>query len=84
MLKLIQPHLREGLSLFSDLPGHQAPHGGTIPPHIYVTALKPDIFVADTRPISHRVGRSVGLSVGPSVRRSVTLCFLCIFGHFKV
>ena len=45
MLKLIQPHLREGLSLFSDLPGHQAPHGGTIPPHIHVTALKPDIFI---------------------------------------
>ena len=31
--------------LFSDLPGHQAPHGGTIPPHILVTALKPDIFI---------------------------------------
>ena len=29
------------------------------------------VFVADTRPISHRVGRSV------------TLCFFCIFGHFK-
>ena len=29
------------------------------------------------------VDRSVGLSVGPSVRRSVTLCFFYIFGHFK-
>ena len=30
---------------FSDLPGYQAPHGGTIPPHVLVTALKPDIFL---------------------------------------
>ena len=29
--------------LFSDMPGYQAPHGGTIPPHVLVTALKPDI-----------------------------------------
>ena len=42
MIKLIQPYLKEGIVLFSDLPGHQAPHGGTIPPHILVTALKPD------------------------------------------
>ena len=27
------------------MPGFQAPHGGTIPPHILVTALKPDIFI---------------------------------------
>ena len=31
--------------LNSDMPGYQAPHGGTIPPHILVTVLKPDIFV---------------------------------------
>ena len=37
------------------------------------------IFVAGTRPLSHRISRSVH----PSVRRSVTLCFFCIFGHFK-
>ena len=41
------------------------------------------IFVAGTRPISHRVGRSVRPSVRRSVRRSVTLCFICIFGHFQ-
>ena len=45
------------------------------------------IFVADMRPISHRVGRSVGpsarRSVGRSVRWSVTLCYFCIFGNFK-
>ena len=33
------------MTLYSDLPGYQAPHGGTIPPHILVTALKPDLFV---------------------------------------
>ena len=33
-----------------------------------------------TRPISHRVGRSVCPSVHPSVHRSVTLCFF--FLHF--
>ena len=31
--------------LYSDMPGYQAPHGGTIPPHILPTALKPDIFI---------------------------------------
>ena len=31
--------------LFSDLPGHQSPQGGSIPSHILVTALKPNIFV---------------------------------------
>ena len=44
-IDLIQPHLKEGLTLYSDLAGFQAPHGGTIPPHILVTALKPDLFV---------------------------------------
>ena len=45
IIDLIQPHLKVGMSLFSDMPGYQAPHGGTIPPHILVTALKPDICV---------------------------------------
>ena len=27
--------------------GYQAPHGGTIPPHVLVTNLRPDIFVLD-------------------------------------
>ena len=31
--------------LFSDMPGYQAPHGGTVPPHVLVTALKPDIVI---------------------------------------
>ena len=33
------------MTLHSDLPGYQAPHGGTNPPHILVTALKRDLFV---------------------------------------
>ena len=45
IIKLIRPHLRNGLVLYADMPGHQAPHGGTIPPHILVTALKPDVFI---------------------------------------
>ena len=45
IIDLIQPHLKVGMSLFSDMPGYQAPQGGTIPPHILVTALKPDICV---------------------------------------
>ena len=45
IIKLVQPLLKEGLTLYSDMPGFQAPHGGTVPPHILVTALKPDIFI---------------------------------------
>ena len=45
MIDLIKPHLRPGMILYSDMPGHQAPHGGTVPPHVLVTALKPDIFI---------------------------------------
>ena len=41
--------LRSSLALdrvfFSDIDGHQAPHGGTIPPHVLVTSLRPDIVV---------------------------------------
>ena len=29
------------------MPGYQAPHGGTIPPHVLVTNLRPDIFILD-------------------------------------
>ena len=45
VIDLVQPHLKEGMILHADLPDFQAPHGGTIPPHILVTALKPDIFI---------------------------------------
>ena len=33
------------MRLFSDMPGYQAPYGGTVPPHILVTAMKPDIVI---------------------------------------
>ena len=45
IIELVQPNLKEGMTLFSDMAGFQAPHGGTIPPHILVTALKPDLFI---------------------------------------
>ena len=31
--------------LFSDLAGFQTPHGGTIPPRVLVTALRPDLVI---------------------------------------
>ena len=45
LIALIRPHLKEGMTLYSDMPDYQAPHGGTIPPHVLVTAFKPDIVV---------------------------------------
>ena len=45
LIKLFRPFLKAGLTLYADMPGYQAPHGGTIPPHILVTAMKPDIFI---------------------------------------
>ena len=45
IINLIRPHLKSGMVLFSDMPGFQAPHGGTVPPHVLVTAHRPDIFI---------------------------------------
>ena len=45
IIEFIQPNLKVGMTLFSDMAGYQAPHGGTIPPHVLVTSLKPDIFI---------------------------------------
>ena len=45
MIDLFRPKLIDGFVLFSDLPGMQAAHGGTIPPHVLVTTYKPDIFL---------------------------------------
>ena len=33
------------MQLFSDLPGFLAPNGGSIPSHVLVTNLRPDIFI---------------------------------------
>ena len=39
--------LRNGFTLYSDLHGFQAPHGGVIPPNILVTTLRPDVFIVN-------------------------------------
>ena len=36
-------------TVYSDLPGHTAPGGGSLPPHICVTPLKPDIVIIDEK-----------------------------------
>ena len=38
IIKLVQPILKDGMTLFSDMPGYQAPYGGTIPPQVLVKA----------------------------------------------
>ena len=45
IIDFVQPHLKEGMILHADLPGFLAPLGGTIPPHILATTLRPDIFM---------------------------------------
>ena len=34
-------------SCYVDIPGHQTPAGGTLPPNVAVSTLKPDIIVVD-------------------------------------
>ena len=48
LINLVRPFLKDGMTLYSDMPGFQAPNGGTIPPHVLVTALKPDIVGINT------------------------------------
>ena len=45
IIDTIRPCLNPSFTLFSDMPGYEAPHGGTIPPDILVTNLRPDIFI---------------------------------------
>ena len=47
IIALIKPVLNPGLRLYSDIPGFLAPGGGSVPPHVLVTNLKPDIFIVD-------------------------------------
>ena len=47
IVESLRRNLNEGFLLFSDLEGFHAPHGGVIPPHILVTNLKPDLFIAN-------------------------------------
>ena len=45
IVEMVGRNLKGGFSLFLDLDGFLAPHGGVIPPHILATTLKPDLFV---------------------------------------
>ena len=47
IINVIRPKLNSDMTLYSDMDGFQAPHGGTIPPHILVTNLKPDVFIVN-------------------------------------
>ena len=47
IIALVKPNLAPGMRLYSDLPGFLAPGGGSIPPHVLVTNLRPDIFIVD-------------------------------------
>ena len=59
IIDLVNPRLFGGMSLFSDLPGFQAPHGGTIPPHILTTSFKPDFVIFElTCPWDSNIDRS--------------------------
>ena len=47
IISCIRPVLDGRFSLYSDLEGFQAPHGGVIPPDVLVTRFKPDLFLVD-------------------------------------
>ena len=48
LVNFIVTNVDKNLTVFSDLPGMEAPGGGTIPPELCVTRLKPDIVIVDT------------------------------------
>ena len=47
MIDLVRHKLSPGARLFSDLPGFLAPGGGSVPPSVLVTNLRPDIFIVN-------------------------------------
>ena len=47
LIECISPILRENFTLYSDLPGYTAEHGGVIPPRILITSLRPDLFLVN-------------------------------------
>ena len=47
IIDCIAGDLNNGFTLYSDLQGHHAPHGGVIPPDILVTNLRPDLFLVN-------------------------------------
>ena len=48
LVNLIVNNVDQHFQVYSDLPGLEAPGGGTIPPALCVTLLKPDIVIVDT------------------------------------
>ena len=48
LINFIVNNVDKKFKVFSDLPGWEAPGGGTIPPHLCVTKFKPDIVIIDT------------------------------------
>ena len=47
VIALIRPNLPPGTQLYSDLPGFLASGGGSVPPNVLVTNLRPDIFIVN-------------------------------------
>ena len=47
VLQYIAKCLDRKYTFYVDIPGHQTPAGGTIPPNVTVTNLKPDIVIMD-------------------------------------
>jgi hypothetical protein len=48
LVNFIVSNVDQNFQVLSDLPGMEAPGGGTIPPALCVTRLKPDIVIVDT------------------------------------
>ena len=48
LVNFIVNNVDKHFEVFSDLPGMEAPGGGTIPPALCVTRLKPDIVIVDS------------------------------------
>ena len=47
LINFIVDNVDKRYKVYSDLPGWEAPGGGTIPPNLCVTNLKPDIVIVD-------------------------------------
>merc|ERR1712016_379509 len=47
VINFIVNSIDEKYTVYSDLPGHTAPGGGSIPPELCVTSQKPDIVIVD-------------------------------------
>ena len=47
ILKYISGCLDPKYKSFVDIPGHQTPGGGTLPPNVAVSVLKPDVVIVD-------------------------------------